>query len=326
MGTEMESAATDQNNMPRRSGGASVALGLLCLASILCGSIGYTLGELGRSDVGAEPAVASATASTPDDLLGLTLATESGAATPDLTSRLTTTSEAPSSAQDVTTQDRAEPQPAIPVQTSALAALDLTAGEAVATALVTEGLVAIYANPDDASAAWDLAVPTEFGGLRHFLVIGEAGDWLEVQVPVRPNGSTGWIHRSAVRLAAVDHSVQIDISERSVVVWNGDEVVLDTTGAVGRASAPTPEGSFYIRDIFEWNPESVYGPFVLALSSYSETIDQINGGDAVVAIHGTNAPWDLGEAVSLGCIRLDNEAVTLLAQTVGPGTPVHIVP
>ncbi len=199
-------------------------------------------------------------------------------------------------------------------------------GATLATALMREGTVSIYSQAGGDEIAWSLAVPTEFGGPRHFLVVGEAGGWLEVQVPVRPNGSTGWVHRSSVTLSELKHRVLVDLSERSVVVWEDNQVVLDTTGAVGRASAPTPQGNFYIRDIFEWDPDSAYGPWVLALSSYSEVIDQINGGDAVVAIHGTNAPWKLGEAASLGCIRLDNEIVTLLAQTVGPGTPIQIVP
>lgn len=201
----------------------------------------------------------------------------------------------------------------------------VVAGSTLATAKATEGTVEVYASPNDPQPTWSLGVPTEFGGLRHFLVIGESGDWLEVQVPVRPNGSTGWVARSDVDLSPIEHRVVVDLSDRSLVVWEGDRIVLDTTGAVGRPSAPTPEGTFFIRDIFEWNPDSVYGPWVLALSSYSEVIDQINGGDAVVAIHGTNAPNKLGQAVSLGCIRLDNDMVSLLAQTVGPGTPIEIV-
>ncbi len=200
----------------------------------------------------------------------------------------------------------------------------LVMGSTLATALIEDGVVEVF-DSAGGEVGWNLTVPTEFGGLRHFLVVGQAGDWLQVQVPVRPNGTTGWIQRSAVTVSDINHRVQVDISDRSVIVWEGDQVVLDTTGAVGRDSAPTPLGSFYIRDIFEWNPESVYGPWVLALSSYSETIDQINGGDAVVAIHGTNDPLSLGNAVSLGCIRLDNDVVTQLAHLVGPGTPIEIV-
>lgn len=198
-------------------------------------------------------------------------------------------------------------------------------GALVATAIVTLGEVEVWENKTDAEPAWSLAVPTEFGGDRHFLVLEEEQDWLKIAVPVRPNETVGWIPRDAVTLSVSRHRVQIDISDRSVKVWEDEELVLDTTSAVGRDSAPTPLGAFYIRDVLPWDPNSVYGPYVLALSAYSEHIDQINGGDAVVAIHGTSSPSLIGSAVSLGCIRLSNEDVTTLAESVPVGTPVEIV-
>lgn len=198
-------------------------------------------------------------------------------------------------------------------------------GALVATAKITLGEVEVWETRAQIEPEWLLAVPTEFGGDRHFLVLEEREDWLKIAVPVRPNGTVGWIPRDAVTLSVSRHRVQIDISERSVKVWEDDELILDTTSAVGRDSAPTPLGAFYIRDVLPWDPNSVYGPYVLALSAYSETIDQINGGDAVVAIHGTSSPSLLGSAVSLGCIRLANEDVTLLAETVPVGTPVEVI-
>ncbi len=197
----------------------------------------------------------------------------------------------------------------------------------LATATITEGNVRVWATPDSSEEpAWNLAVPTEFGGPRHFLVIGETTNWLEVQVPVRPNGTTGWIPRSAVELSDVSTSIEVDLSERTVVVTDGHEVVMEVVGTVGKQSTPTPVGSFYIRDAFPWYADSVYGPWVLALSAYSEAIDTINGGAAVVALHGTVRPDLAGTASSLGCVRLDNETITELAALVGPGTPVEIVP
>lgn len=202
----------------------------------------------------------------------------------------------------------------------------------VATAKISAGQVAVWAEPDSSLAPmWELAVPTEFDGLRHFLVLddvvlADGSQWLKVQVPVRPNGTEGWLPATAVTVGEVSTRLLIDISDRSVIVWDAEQVVLDTTGAVGAPATPTPSGSFYIRDMFPWDAESVYGPWVFALSAYSEVIDQINGGDAVVAIHGTHDPSALGKAISLGCIRLDNETVTALAALVQPGTPVEVVP
>jgi lipoprotein-anchoring transpeptidase ErfK/SrfK len=48
------------------------------------------------------------------------------------------------------------------------------------------------------------------------------------------------------------------------------------------------------------------------------------GGDGQVAIHGTNAPWLIGQAVSHGCIRMRNEAIARLARFLPLGTPVRV--
>ncbi len=165
----------------------------------------------------------------------------------------------------------------------------------------------------------------EFNEPRVFRILGESGDYHHVQVPMRPNGSTGYIRKSDVDVISTDQRILIDLSERSVVVWDGDEIVLDTTGTIGQPSTPTPTGSFYVRNVFEWYADSIYGPYVIPLSAYSESIDQINGGDAVVAIHGTQRPDLVGAAASLGCVRLDNDTLRELAAIVEPGAPVEIV-
>ena len=165
----------------------------------------------------------------------------------------------------------------------------------------------------------------EFNEPRVFRIVGESGDFYNVQVPMRPNESTGYIRKSEVDVISTDQRILIDLSERSVIVWNGDEVVMDTTGTIGQPGSPTPTGSFYVRNVFEWYPDSIYGPYVIPLSAYSEAIDQINGGDAVVAIHGTQRPDLVGAAASLGCVRLDNETLRQLAAIVQPGAPVEVV-
>ena len=42
--------------------------------------------------------------------------------------------------------------------------------------------------------------PTQFGGVRTFLVVDDTSslDWVKVSLPVMPNGQEGWIPRSAV--------------------------------------------------------------------------------------------------------------------------------
>ncbi len=199
-------------------------------------------------------------------------------------------------------------------------------GVLVASSPLTSGLVDVWSEPDDTVApAWQLGVPTEFGGYRHFQVLAETEDWVQIKVPVRPNGSVGWIPKDDVTFSVSTMRVLVDVSDRRVTVFDGDTVVFETTGAVGRDAYPTPIGEWYLRDVLPWDEQSVYGPYVLALSAFSEQIDEINGGQAVIALHGTSRPDQLGSAVSLGCVRLSNDDITTVATLVPVGSPVSIV-
>lgn len=199
------------------------------------------------------------------------------------------------------------------------------AGTLIATSLEPMTAIEVWAGPDDAvPSLWQLAIPTEFGGPRTFLVLSETEDWVEVKVPVRPNGSTGWVRKSDVSFTLSTMRIEVDVSDRTVVILDGDTPVFETVGAVGRDAYPTPVGEWFLRDAIAWDPNSVYGPWVLALSAFSEQIDEINGGQAVVALHGTSQPDKLGSAVSLGCVRLSNDDITTVASLVPVGSPVII--
>jgi len=68
----------------------------------------------------------------------------------------------------------------------------------------------------------------------------------------------------------------------------------------------------------------VWGPHALGLSARSDTITEYKGGDGIIGIHGTNRPGSIGEAASLGCVRVPNEVIALLHDLVAVGTPVEI--
>lgn len=196
-------------------------------------------------------------------------------------------------------------------------------GAVVATA-TGEG-VSAYTEIDDETAAWFFPSPTQFGGDRVFLVLEERDEFLRVQLPIRPNGSTGWIRREQVEVGAVTTRAQVDLRDNSLTVWDGDEILVQTDAAVGKPSTPTPLGEFFVRDIIKKNPNGAYGSFILGLSGFSEVLDTFNGGEPAIAIHGTNRPELVGQEVSNGCVRIPNDLVELLAETVPLGTPVQIV-
>lgn len=178
---------------------------------------------------------------------------------------------------------------------------------------------------DEPAADWWFPAPTQFGGPRVFLVVNATEQYLEVQLPIRPNGSTGWIKRSDVTLSEVTMRAEVNLTEDSLTVWDGDEVIVETRAVTGKEATPTPVGEFFVRDVIPSNPTGAYGSFILGLSGFSETLETFNGALPAIAIHGTNNPDQIGSELSNGCVRIPNDLVELLAETVPLGTPVSVV-
>jgi lipoprotein-anchoring transpeptidase ErfK/SrfK len=179
-----------------------------------------------------------------------------------------------------------------------------------------------FANPWFINGDQALPVPLVFA-VEQSLPYG----WLNVLLPVRPNGSTGWIRASDVAVTSTPYHITVALSTHRLTVYSGTLVVLEDTVAVGASATPTPRGLFYIRALLKApNPNTVYGPYAYGLSGYSETLEQFDGGDAEVGIHGNNDASVLGRNVSHGCIRMSNNAIRQLTHILPLGTPVEISP
>jgi lipoprotein-anchoring transpeptidase ErfK/SrfK len=71
------------------------------------------------------------------------------------------------------------------------------------------------------------------------------------------------------------------------------------------------------------------GPWVLALTSFSEVLKNFGGGPGRVGIHGragASLRDPLGSARSHGCIRIPNRHISWMAAKLPPGTPVRMRP
>ena len=193
-------------------------------------------------------------------------------------------------------------------------------------------MVKVYDTPDAATKPshefenpWYVNNDRRYPVQTVFLVDEQRGDWLEVLLPIRPNGSIGWIKRSDVNLASNSYRIAVDLSEHKLEVYNGDKLFLEDTVAIGAPETPTPIGRFYLRVLLKPpDQNTVYGPYAYGLSSHSETLNEFNGGDAEVGIHGNNDASVLGQSVSHGCIRMDNAKITQLATVLMMGTPVDV--
>jgi len=169
--------------------------------------------------------------------------------------------------------------------------------------------------------------PTETGAPLVFLVEHEGEGWHRVLLPVRPNGSTGWVRDEDVSLAAHRFRVEVELARHRIRVWKAGEVFLKAPIAVGTEDTPTPGGRFYIKELLRPpDPNSIYGAYAYGLSGFSNVYRSFNGGEGVIGIHGTNDPSVIGTDVSAGCIRMTNEDIEKLVPVLPLGTPVDILP
>jgi lipoprotein-anchoring transpeptidase ErfK/SrfK len=168
-----------------------------------------------------------------------------------------------------------------------------------------------------------------------FLVKQQRNDgWVEVLLPVRPNGSTGWVKGSDVTLTPNTFRIDVALGAHTITVHKGAAVIYTGPVAVGATDpplpdvgkpTPTPTGEYYLRVLLQApDPNTVYGPYAYGLSSHSDALDSYAGGDAEVGIHGNNDASVLGKNATHGCIRMDNDAITMLAKQLPLGTPVSV--
>jgi len=185
--------------------------------------------------------------------------------------------------------------------------------------------IRVYASPRARRSLLALRKKDELGTQRAFLVRAAWRGWVRVYLPTRPNGSLGWVRRSAVRLYENQYRLVVRLRRHQLQLWNGDRLAAKYPVAVGTSSTPTPRGLFYIVELLRpVDPNGSYGPYSFGLSAHSGVLQHFAGGDGRVGLHGTNQPDLIGSSVSHGCIRLRNEAVRRLARILPLGTPVYI--
>lgn len=165
------------------------------------------------------------------------------------------------------------------------------------------------------------------------LVLGTALDrrgrlWLDVRLPARPNGSSGWIRADDARLVTTAYRIEIFVRRRLVELLYRGHVIRSYRAVVGKAASPTPVGVFAVSErVKQPDPEQFLGPWVLLLTAFSPTLVRFGGGPGQVALHGrAGASLDdpLGTARSHGCIRIPNIGIRLLARVAREGTPVVV--
>jgi hypothetical protein len=169
---------------------------------------------------------------------------------------------------------------------------------------------------------------TEDGFPEVYIILAKqnvAGNvWAHITVPGRPNGRTGWVPLDDLEIPQLntEHLV-ISIGGERATLYRRSQQIFSAPVGVGSPAAPTPTGTFWVREKFGVASDPAYGPYAFGTSAYSSLTDWPGGG--VVGIHGTDQPNLIPGNPSHGCIRLRNGDISRLFRLMSVGTPISIV-
>ena len=195
------------------------------------------------------------------------------------------------------------------------------------TIATVTGAVPYFARPGGRPVG-TIPIDSWWGLTKQLPVVAAAPGWLEVRLPQRPNGLTGWIRAGQARLSSTVWGIYIDLRTRRVVLYRSGRPMGNFPAGIGTPTDPTPTGHFYVMRI-EASAGPGWGPFIIDTNAHSEAIQSWEGsGDAFTALHGPlgmdAAIGTTGAAISHGCIRLHDADLARLAP-VPPGAPVVII-
>jgi L,D-transpeptidase-like protein len=162
---------------------------------------------------------------------------------------------------------------------------------------------------------------TQFGD-TWLPVIAEQPGWVQVLLPSKPSGSTGWMRADDVERAITPYVIRVHLGAKKLELVRDGKVAKEWSVGIGTTETPTPTGRTFLLGAFS-NPNETYSPVFLPLGVHSPTLDSFGGGPGTVAIHTWPDASSFGAAVSNGCIRVPGDALQQLAE-VPLGTLVII--
>jgi lipoprotein-anchoring transpeptidase ErfK/SrfK len=156
------------------------------------------------------------------------------------------------------------------------------------------------------------------------LALESRGPWVRVRLAILPNGSTGWVPRTALGpYRGVWTHLIVSRSHMTATLFRRGKVIFRAPVGVGRSYLPTPRGEFYVRMRLTGFSDPMYGPIAFGTSGRAPNLTGWPGG-GFIGIHGTDKPELLPGAVSHGCIRMKNPDIVRLARIMPIGTPVTV--
>lgn len=122
-------------------------------------------------------------------------------------------------------------------------------------------------------------------------------------------------------------AIIINLPNYTLGYYENNKLVQEYPIAIGKTSTPTPCGFYTIKDKEInpcWYPPNKIG-YIVPSGPDNPLGYRWIGFESNYGIHGTNAPWSIGSAVSNGCIRMYEEDVEQLFDLVQYNTPISII-
>lgn len=196
-------------------------------------------------------------------------------------------------------------------------------------AAIRRRAVARFRPDPRARAVSAVAATTPEGTANVVAVLGRRSDgagrvWIRVRLPILPNGTTGWLPRTALgAYEQVRTRLVVDRARLTATLLRNGRVIFRAPVGIGKAQWPTAAGEFTVRSKLAGYSSPFYGPIAFGTTARSAVLTDWPAG-GFVGIHGTNEPQLLPGRVSHGCVRLRNEDIVRLARLMPVGTPLAI--
>lgn len=188
---------------------------------------------------------------------------------------------------------------------------------------VQASTIPVYGAPAVGKVLADVPSVNAMGQTEPLLVVDSSvPGWYEVELPVKPNASEGWIQAAGVSIRQDPDYIRVYQSQFRLEYYVGGTLVKAFRVAVGAPSTPTPYGRFYV-----WASEpfgAPYTPGIFALSGFSPVLSNWPGGGRA-GIHGWTDTSIIGTRASHGCVRMRPTDFAQLLHAVPLGTPVDIL-
>ncbi len=151
--------------------------------------------------------------------------------------------------------------------------------------------------------------------------------WGRVELPLKPNGRTGWINLRGLRTVRTSTWIRASLHARRIWLMHGSRPRASFSAAIGAVTTPTPIGRFSVTDsLATGDPSGPFGWYAFGLSGDQPHLPPNWSGGDQLAIHGTDDPTSIGTAASHGCLRVSPQALARLRPALHLGTPVVIMP